>query len=147
MKRCWIFLLMFLLQSCFLFNKFKKSSFTYSENGVARQSFLMVPKKYRRVERNTDSLGNEMQTFHYAGGALLYFVRTRDTIKQYQPIDYEINLPKELYGSVFFKGIDLDNRYWRENRKSSFRSGYRFVYPGKDWQFDSALNYFSLRIQ
>lgn len=145
MIRCFLFLFLFLFQSCFLFNKFKKSKFTYTENGVSKQSSLVVPKRFKKIERLIDSSGNEQQVYRYRGGALLYFAHATDTLKEFQPIDYEMNIPGFLYGSTFFKGIDNTNRYWRENRNHPYRAGYRYVLPGKDWRFDSALNYFSLQ--
>src|SRR5215210_3347279 len=147
MFRFGIFFLMILLHSCSLFDGFRKGSFTYTENGVQKTTSLMVPKKYNRVERTKDSAGNEQQTYHYPGGAFLYFARTKDSLKELQPIDPDDNIPRILYGSEFFKGIDSNNLYWRENRKYPFRSGYRFVHFGNDWRFDSSLNYFTLHVK
>ncbi len=112
-----------------------------------KQATLMVPKKFSRMERKTDSGGNEQQYFYYPGGAQLYFVHTNDSVQELQPINYEENIPRQLYGWQYYKGIDNTNRYWRENRHASFRTGYRYVHPGNDGKFDSSLNYFTLHIK
>ena len=74
----------------------------------------------------------------------MYFAHLTDSLKEYQYINLEENIPRIIYGSVYMKGIDSTGLYWRENRDFPFRSGYRFVQEGRDWIFDSSLNYFSV---
>lgn len=138
------FFLIVTLNSCFLFSDFKKSRFVYSENGTRQSIDLVVPKKFVRSESRTDSSGNQERYFHYRDGAVLYFVQMKDTLKEYQPIDYTVNIPKEIYQTRFFKGFDSTNHYWRETRFGNFKTGYFKVDEDDDGIFDSSLNYFSL---
>lgn len=130
--------------SCHLFSKFRESRFTWSANGSPQSVKLVVPKGYKRSETKKDSLGNEELYYYYPNGSYLYFVNSPDTSKIYQPIVYGENISRELYHATFFKGIDSDNRYWRETRFLHFKAGYRNVQSGYDWLFDSSLNYFAL---
>jgi hypothetical protein len=136
------FVVMTVCNSCFLFNDFKRSSFNYTKDGKNYATRLVVPKGYNRTERQVDSAGNLVEYFYYPGNAVLYFAALTDTSKQYQPINYSANIPKELYDATFFKGTDSSYRFWRENRFDHFKAGYRNV--EEDGLFDSALNYFSL---
>jgi hypothetical protein len=146
--RMYRFLIVFLvlLQSCFLFGKYKRSSFSYTENGVVKTARLVVPKGYSHSEIKKDSAGNEIKYFYYGRDAFLYFARLQDTSTEFQPIIYDVNIPRALYNTIYFKGIDADSRYWRETRFDSFKSGYRNVKWGRDGRFDSSINYFSLHL-
>ncbi|HEU4469772.1 MAG TPA: hypothetical protein VFR58_01695 [Flavisolibacter sp.] len=127
--------------SCFLLSDFSRSSYAYT--GSESYS-LVVPRGYNSVETAIDSSGNELQVYSYPGGATLYFIRARDTAAAYQPINYGENISRKLYHTIFYKGIDSSGRYWRETRFGGFKAGYRTVAWGRDWKFDSAINYFSL---
>ena len=63
---------------------------------------VVIPKGVKRKEIRTDSAGNEAQFYYYADGAVLYFVKLKDTNVQYQPINYDENAPKELYHTIIF---------------------------------------------
>ena len=138
------FLLMTWCSSCFLFRDFKKASFSFSENGTKHSVNIVVPKKYSKTETRTDSAGNQVHYFLYPGGAQLYFAQLKDTTIELQTINYADNIPKELYQTIFYKGVDSANHYWRETRFNNYRAGYRNVEEGNDGTFDSAINYFTL---
>lgn len=74
----------------------------------------------------------------------MYFALLSDTTTQLQTINYDENIPKELYHTIYFKGVDSSNLYWRETRFDDYRAGYKNVEEGYDGTFDSAINYFSL---
>lgn len=142
MRMLAFFVVALVCPSCFLFSDFRRSSFSYSKNGSSYTTSLVVPKGYKRTDRQVDSAGNLVNYFYYPGEAVLYFAVLTDTSKQYQPINYSANIPRELYNATFYKGSDSSFRYWRENRFDHFRAGYRNVED--DAVFDSSLNYFSL---
>ena len=132
--------------SCFLARNFKKNRISFQENGVSTSYKVIIPRGFKRTEKKVDTAGNEAQFYYYADGAVLYFVRARDTSVQVQTINYDENVPKELYNTIFFKGVDENyENYWRETRFGNYKAGYLNVEPGEDWKFDSALNYFALR--
>jgi hypothetical protein len=134
-------ILLIFLFSC---SPFRRNSFTYTENGQPKTVKLVVPKGFNKSETRTDSSGNQEKYFRYSNGLFLYFVNAVDTTKEYQYINYEENIPKELYSFIYFKGYDSTNRYWRESRQGRFRAGYRNATEGNDWKFDSSLNYFMI---
>jgi hypothetical protein len=140
------FLLMVFCSSCFLFSDLKKANFSFSENGTKHLVNVVVPKKYSKAETRFDSVGNQVHYFLYSGGAELYFAFLKDTTTELQTINYPDNIPKELYQTIFYKGVDSTNRYWRETRFKSYKVGYRNVEEGDDGTFDSAINYFSLHL-
>ncbi len=139
-------LLLFLivsLSSCFLFSDFRKRKASFS-TGEPLPVQLLVPKKYSDSKKEVDSAGNETIFYTYRNGAVLYFSRMKDTSAMLQYINYEMNLPKDLYGTKFYKGL-RDGYYWRESRFENFKAGYYGVDPDDDGTFDSVLNYFRLR--
>ena len=87
-----------------------------------------------------------MQYFIYPGGAELYFALLKDTTTQLQTINYDENIPKELYHTIYFKGRDSSNLYWRETKFANYKAGYRNVESDEEGTFDSAINYFSLHL-
>ncbi len=141
-----IFLFAFALQSCSIFSRYRRSDFTYTANGQSQTVRLVVPKGYSRTELKKDAAGNEVKYYYYSGGTQLYFAALTDTALELQPILYDINIPRELFNSIYYKGIDSNGRYWRETRFDHFKSGYRNVKKGRDGRFDSSMNYFSLHI-
>ena len=145
MKFLYFGVLTLLCQSCFLFGQFKKDRVAFTEDGVQKNYTIIVPKRFNKTENRVDSSGNEEHYYSYPDGTLLYFVRAADTSVPYQPINYGVNLPKQLYGTLFFKGLDSTDHYWRETRFGPYKLGYYAAKPGEDWKFDSALNYFTLR--
>jgi hypothetical protein len=146
-----LFLFLFtavILSSCFLFSNFRRSSFSYSGNGTSQTVPLVVPKGYNKIERQTDSAtGNEEIYYRYPGKAVLYFVVAKDTTKEYQRINYELNVPQPIYTGRFYKGVDSSDLYWRETRMGFYRAGYYNIERGDDWEFDSAVNYFMRRVR
>ena len=137
-------MIVFALQSCSIFGKYRRSDFTYTANGEANTVKLVVPKGYSRTEVKKDAAGNEVKYYYYSGGTQLYFAHLADTSFELQPIQYDLNIPRELYNTIYFKGIDSNGRYWRETRFDQFKSGYYLVKRGRDGRFDSSMNYFSL---
>ena len=145
MLRIMLFFTVISLQSCFLFGKFRKQQLSFSDQDAPASYQVLLPKGFTSAHKRIDTTGNEEVYYHYADGSQLYFVRVKDSSVAYQPINYALNLPRSLYHSIYFKGIDSLGRYWRETRFLNYKLGYRSVEPGEDWKFDSALNYFSLR--
>lgn len=139
--------LVIVFNSCFLFNDLKRTDFLFSENGTNRSVNAVIPKKYNRTEKQVDSTGNQVQYYFYPGGTVLYFALMKDTSSELQPIDYNQNIPKPLYQTVFFKGLDSAGHYWRETRFGNYKAGYKNVNEGDDGKFDSSINYFSLHIE
>lgn len=138
------FPLMIFCNSCFLFRDLKRTHFSFSLNGISHSVNVVVPKRYLKTETRIDSAGNQVHSFLYPGGAELYFALLSDTTTQLQTINYDENIPKELYHTIYFKGVDSSNLYWRETRFDDYRAGYKNVEEGYDGTFDSAINYFSL---
>lgn len=140
-------LLMMFCSSCFLFRDLKKTHFSFSEDGIKHSVNAIVPKKYSKTETRVDSSGNKVHYFFYSDGSQLYFAFLKDTSTELQTINYEDNLPKELYHTIYFKGMDSTNHYWRETRFGNYRAGYRNVNNEDDGTFDSSINYFSLHLK
>ncbi|MGZ8561439.1 MAG: hypothetical protein ACXWV3_07580, partial [Flavisolibacter sp.] len=137
MYRILLLCLVLSLSSCFLFSDFRKrkAAFTTGEPSTFQ---LLVPKKHSDMERIIDTAGNEMLYYKYSNGAVLYFSRMKDTSTMLQYIDYTMNLPKDLYGTRFYKGV-RDGYYWRESRFGNYKAGYYGVDPEDDGTFDSSL--------
>ena len=138
-----LFLLTIICQSCFLFSNFRKTKVTLDEHTVK----TVVPKKFTKAPMETDSLGNQVQYYHYSDGGILYFAFLKDTTTDLQPINYKDNIAKDLYGTVYFKGLDSSNHFWRETRFGNYRAGYRNVDEEDEGNFDSTINYFSRHVK
>ena len=147
MSRYLPILLLFSVSSCFLFRDYRKSGFTYMENGEAKTVDLLVPKKYTRSETRKGADGRDEKFFYYPGGPQLYFARVIDTTLQYMRISYGENIPKQYLGITYFKGFDSSGYYWRESRVGNFRAGYVDVGLDNDGLFDSSVNHFIQRIR
>ena len=146
--RAFVFLfLLIVFNSCSLFSDFKRTRFSFSENGANRSVNTVVPKKYSKTETRVDSIGNQVHYFFYPGGAELYFAFLKDTTTELQTINYEENIPKDLYQTIFYKGIDSTSHYWRETRFGNYKAGYKNADEGEDGVFDSSINYFSLHLK
>jgi hypothetical protein len=141
------FVLMICCNSCFLFSDLKKRSFSFSQNGIKHPINVVVPKKYSKTETRIDSSGNQVHYFIYPGGAELYFAFLKDTTTELQTINYDENIPRQLYQTIFYKGVDSTNHYWRETRFNNYKAGYRNVEEEDNGTFDSAINYFSLHLK
>jgi hypothetical protein len=141
------FVLMICCNSCFLFSDLKKRKFSFSENGTKHSINAVVPKKYSKTETRVDSSGNQVHYFIYPGGAELYFAFLKDTTTELQTINYDENIPRQLYQTIFYKGVDSTNHYWRETRFNNYKAGYRKVEEEDNGTFDSAINYFSLHLK
>lgn len=142
-----LFLLMMVCHSCFLFNDFKKTKFSFSDNETVHSINTVVPKKFNKSELKTDSIGNQVHYFSYPDGSSLYFALLKDTLTQLQAINYELNIAKPLYQTIYYKGLDSSNHYWRETRFGNYRAGYKNVNEDDDGKFDSSINYFSLHLK
>lgn len=130
--------------SCFLISNLRKREISFSENGQSYTIRVAVPKKFVKSETSIDSAGNQLHYYFYPDGAVLYFAMLKDTSTELQPIDYNLNIPRQLYRAEYFKGIDSSHHYWRETRFGKFKSGYKNVNEENEGAFDSSLNYFSL---
>lgn len=148
MTRLVLFLLPVLLVSCSLFDKMRKSSFTYP--GPAGQSTvdLLVPSGYKKRQTSTDSSGNLEQLYHYRDGSVLYVSYLQDTTKRYQFLDTALHIPRQLSnGTLIFKGMHPDWQIWKEARLGRFRVGYHFVTVDNEGRFDSAINYSASQLE
>ncbi|MGZ3950268.1 MAG: hypothetical protein ACXVBZ_02680 [Flavisolibacter sp.] len=143
MRSIALFLSIIVCQSCFHFTDFKKTRLSLPGHSMK----TVVPKKFNRSQVETDSLGNLLNYYYYPDGSVLYFASLKDTTTQLQPIVYVNNIPKELYHTRFFKGLDSTGHFWRETRFGSFRAGYKNVNGENETNFDSSINYFSLRMK
>src|SRR6478672_12699831 len=116
------------LNSCFLFSKYKRSSFTYNENGSTYSVPVIIPKGFTKERTEVDSSGNTILTYSY-GPELFYLAYMSDTSSAIHAIDETINIPRfyKPTGALVYKGMDSLHRYWREVRQDKLRSGYRNV--------------------
>jgi hypothetical protein len=134
------------ISSCFLLPTFRKSRFQYRQDGVTHLVPIVIPKGYVSVETKNDSAGNELQIYHYPGGAILYASHLSDTMIQIQPIDKSVNMPRlHPNGGLVYKGQDSTRLFWKEIRRKNFRFGYRFVNSSQEGLFDSSTNFMSLQ--
>ena len=147
MRLSTFFLLTLVCNSCILFSDFKKTQFSFVHDDMNKSVNAVVPKRYSKLENKVDSTGNQVQYYFYKDGAVLYFALMKDTSAQLQLINYDLNIPKELYHTVYFKGLDSSDHYWRETRFRNYRAGYKNVDKGEDGKFDSSINYFSLHMK
>jgi len=147
MKFTAVVFILIVFNSCFLFRDFRRSRFSFSENGRSLPVEVVVPKGYSRTESQIDSAGNQIQYYYYSGGTVLYFALMKDTATELQPINYNLNIPRQLYHTIYFKGLDSADHYWRETRFNNYRAGYKNVEEGEDGNFDSSLNYFSRHVK
>ena len=135
-----------ILSSCFLFKRFEQTTFSYTDNNQTYSVPIIVPKGYRKATNTVDERGNISRTYEYEGNTILYIAYLKDTAKELQPIQKEINQPHvHPLGGLIYKGVDLDLLFWREIRRKNFRFGYRNVPSSWEFQFDSATNYMSLQ--
>jgi hypothetical protein len=144
MKNCTLILFLFVvLNSCFLFSKYRQTDFTYDEGSQAFSIPIVVPKGYSKERTEVDSSGNTILSYTYDNKAIFYVAHMEDTSVQIQPIVEKDNIPHMALttGVIIYKGMDTNKLLWREIRQNSFRVGYRFV--PKEWEagFDSAINY------
>jgi hypothetical protein len=131
--------------SCFLFRDFRKTKFTYSQNGQTATIPLVVPKGFLKQER-VDTAGVSLQTFYYTNGAMLYAAYVTDTATTLQPINERLHEPQyHRLGGRVYKGQDSLELFYREIRQGHLRFGYRHVPNDWEWQFDSATNFASLQ--
>ena len=133
------------LSSCFLFSDFSKRRISYAGSEAGQTIPVIIPRKFTHATVSVDSLGNEAIKYHYGNGAVLYFAKMKDTSTIYQPINYVMNLPENLYNSIYYKGVNYNGTYWRETRFGNYKAGYYSVDGDRDGVFDSSLNYFRLR--
>ena len=146
MKWLVVVLLSSLFSSCFLFPKYKRTSFSYTSNGQAKTIPVLVPRGYHKQTLETDSAGTIIQQYNY-GNSLFYIAYLQDTGKAIQPIIEEENIPRvaEATGAWVYKGMDSASLLWREVRNGKIRVGYRFVPKALEERFDSATNFSLVR--
>lgn len=143
-----LFLLLGVLSSCFLLRKeFQASRFAYENNGRQVSVPLLVPRGFQRQER-VDTAGVALQTFYYAGGAVLYVAHLKDTSYQLQAIDARLHQPRvDFLGARVFKGMDKNELFYREVQQGNLRVGYRLVPKATELVFDSATNYVAMQLR
>ena len=149
MKNYAIILFLFsLLNSCFLFSKYKRTDFTYDVGAQAFAIPIVVPKGYNRERTEVDSSGNTILSYTYGNNAVFYVAHMEDTSVQIQPISEEDNIPRaaSTTGALIYKGIDTNHLLWREIRQNDLRVGYRFVPRELESRFDSATNYAAVHL-
>lgn len=131
------------LSSCFLFSKYKRTTFTYNKENQSYSIPIVVPKGYIKERTEVDSSGNTILSYTYDSGALFYIAHLEDTTTQLQPIAEKDNIPRVALntGAVIYKGLDSTHLFWREIQQNNFRVGYRFVPKELEHRFDSATNY------
>lgn len=139
------FILVTAFSSCFLFKDYRKSSFTYSQNGTTTTVPLVVPRGFVKVE-DVDTAGVLLRTFYYDNGALLYAGYVDDTTTLLQPIDKRHHEPQyHRLGGLVYKGQDKEELFYREIQQGRLRFGYRLVPRAWELLFDSATNHASLQ--
>jgi hypothetical protein len=85
--------------------------------------------------------------YYYSDGSVLYFASLNDTSVELQTINYTDNIPKELYNTLFYKGLDSSKYFWRESRFGKYRAGYKNIDAEDEGNFDSSINYFTLHVK
>ena len=139
------FVSLFAISSCFLFKDYKRSEFTYSQNGITTTVPLVVPRGFVKTE-NVDTAGVLLKTFYYGNGAMLYAAYVNDTAILLQPIDERLHEPQyHRLGGLVYKGQNKDELFYREIRQGNLRFGYRGVPGAWELLFDSATNHASLQ--
>jgi len=132
--------IMLLLTGC---RPWQKGQFSYTGSNGTKTIPFVIPNGYARQAQQVDSAGNTIRTFRYSSGSIFYIAHMADTSMHIQVIDPDANIPRvSLHnGALVFKGMDENQRYWREVRQGAFRVGYRGVSPQREARFDSATNY------
>lgn len=134
------------LSSCFLLKDLKQERFVYNADGRAHVLHIRVPRGFDREKLERDSAGNTVQYYYYSNGTVFYAAFMVDTSKQLQPIDYTQNIPlPHKDGGWIYKGMNDDERYWREIRLANYKFGYVNVPRSLEGDFDEALNFNSLQ--
>ncbi|HEX6334029.1 MAG TPA: hypothetical protein VFZ78_07365 [Flavisolibacter sp.] len=142
MMRWLILLFICFFSSCMLFSGYRKSSFTYSENGTAHTVPVLVPRGYTGSSIERDSAGNTWRMFRYPGRGFFYVGYWIDSLTGLQDVQPQLHQQKEHpSGGWEFKSMDNDHLFWRELRKGGLRTGYRYISPAAEPAFDSASNY------
>lgn len=145
MKGLLLVLLLFVLSSCFLISKHRKSAFSYvDESGTNRSINIIIPKGYKNRQIRTIN-GIQEHVYHYSDSTWLFFAYMPKG-GNYLPIDthYHIVQP-QLYGGQFYKGTGIGEFWWREAQIKNLRAGYNKVPKDLEWRFDSAINYIRLQ--
>lgn len=131
--------------ACFLSKEYKQSTFTYTRNGQAVVVPLLVPKGFTNEER-IDTAGVIVHEFRYGDGAILYTAYLTDSTTELQPINKARHQPvRGPQDGLVYKGMDSNERFFREIRRGPFRFGYRNVSREEELKFDSATNYAAMQ--
>jgi hypothetical protein len=134
----WLALLLLFVSGC---SPYRRSVFTYTDNGESISLPIIIPKGSKKEEQKTDGSGNTIKTYKY-GNAVFYVAHLKDTAVELQPIIRSWNIPrKSSSGAVVFKGQDANDLFWREVRRQQYRFGYQYVPGAAEYKFDSATNY------
>ena len=145
MRYLFFLVLIVVLHSCFLMRDYRKSTFSYQENGMNKQVNIIVPKGYNRTETRTTEVGIQEKVYHYGDDVRLFFAYMPKG-GDYLPIDthYHISKP-QLQGGIFYKGTGIGEYWWREAQIQHLRVGYNKVPLELEPHFDSAVNYVRLQ--
>lgn len=122
---------------------FRRTTFTYTDNGQTFTHPVIVPRGYRKVSNHTDSAGNTVQAYDYRNKASYYIAYVKDTNRFVQPLVLSENLPRKYINSEawMYKGLDPSFLYWKEVHRQHLRAGYVNVGADKEAAFDSASTY------
>jgi len=145
MKYLLLIVLALVFTSCFLVRDYSKGTFSYQENGVAKQVPIIIPKGFKRTERRTNEEGIQEQVYHYGNDVRMFFAYMPRG-GNYLAIDTHYHIPQpQLRGGIFYKGTGIGEYWWREAQVNGIRVGYNKVPIDKEPVFDSAVNFVRIR--
>lgn len=121
---------------CALFDDYRKQSF---DTGQGKDLRLLVPKKFKHKEVQTDSLGHRTLVFSYPYDVSLYF-STDTSLSSFIDTAQHIAKP-HLQGGRFYKGVVNGPFFWREVYSQGLKFGYRNADREEEPLFDSSLNF------
>lgn len=138
--------ILFLLAFTLACSPFRRTTFTYVENGKTITQRVIVPRGYRKTNTFTDSSGNILQAYDYRNRAFYYIAYVRDTNTFAQPIRLWENMPRQYInsGAWMYKGMDASHLFWKEVHRDNLRAGYLYVEPRREYPFDSASTYLAV---
>lgn len=147
MRNLFYLFVLFGFASCFLFKDYKRKNFAYTQAGQPQSLALLVPKGYVK-ETVRDTVGIQLHSFEYPGGALLYAAYLTDTTYELQSFDRAVHQPKPFgTAGLAYKGQTADLLFYREIRQGNLRFGYSGVSETSEVFFDSATNYAAMRVR
>ena len=140
--KIFLFFVLISFSSCFLFSDFRKSNFSNGDQNIS----LIVPKKYKKIRNETDSLGNQQKFYEYEDGSFIFLTTMSDTSSFYLPLDTSLHIAQpNAAGGRYYKGVFPDLRFWREVKIGKLRYGYFNAAYESEGVYDSAINYIRLK--